>query len=77
MITRANGFLFQLHSSSFLVAFQTLLQVLQILRELTLKLQSKAIDVAYAYKQLKKVVSIFRSLRTNFVIEFRKQFFEA
>ena len=38
-ITKANGFLFQLHSSSFLVAFQTLLQVLHVLRELTMKLQ--------------------------------------
>ena len=72
-ITKANGFLFQLHSS---VAFQNLLQVLQILRELTLKLQSKAIDVAYAYKHL-KVVSTLRSLKTNSVIEFRKQFLEA
>ena len=44
-ITKANGFLFQLQSSSFLVAFQILVQVLQILREVTIKLQMKAVDV--------------------------------
>ena len=41
-ITKANGFLFQLQSSSFLVSFQILVQVLHILRELTVKLQMQA-----------------------------------
>ena len=76
-ITKANGFLFQLHSSSFLVAFQTLLQVLHVLRELTMKLQMRAIDVVYAYKQVEKVISTLRSLRSDSVTEFRKQFSEA
>ena len=73
----ANGFLFQLKSSLFLVSFQILLQVLQILRELTIKLQLKAIDVVYAYKLVNKVVSRLKSMRTNSVPEFRKQFAEA
>ena len=47
-ITKANGFLYQLQSSSFLVAFKILVHVLYILRELTLKLQMQAIDVVYA-----------------------------
>ena len=47
-ITRANGFLFQLQSSSFLVAFCMLVQVYQVLKELTVKLQSVAIDVVQA-----------------------------
>ena len=38
-VTKANGFLYQLQSSSFLVSFHILLQVLQVLKELTLKLQ--------------------------------------
>ena len=68
------GFLFQLHSS---VSFQILVQVLQILRELTIKLQSKAIDVVSAYKLVNKVVCSLKSMRTNSVSEFRKQFREA
>ena len=51
-ITKANGFLYQLQSASFLICFKILLQVLYFLRELTLKLQMQAIDVVYAYKQV-------------------------
>ena len=76
-ITKANGFVFQLQSSLFLVSFQILVQVLQILRELTIKLQLKAIDVVSAYKLVNKVVSRLKYLRTNSVSEFRKQFVEA
>ena len=76
-ITRANGFLFQLQSSQFLISFQILLQVLQILRELTIKLQSKAIDVMLAYKLVSKVVPTLKSIRSNSVAEFKKQFTEA
>ena len=50
-ITKANGFLYQLQSSSFLICLNILMQVLHILRELTLKLQMRAIDVAYAYNR--------------------------
>ena len=76
-ITRANGFLFQLQSSQFLTSFQILLQVLQILREVTIKLQSKATDVVSAYKLVSKVVPTLKSIRSNSVVEFKKQFAEA
>uniref|UniRef100_A0A1X7TFQ6 DUF4371 domain-containing protein n=1 Tax=Amphimedon queenslandica TaxID=400682 RepID=A0A1X7TFQ6_AMPQE len=56
-VTKANGFLFQLQSSTFLVAFHILLQVMQILKELTLKLQMQAIDVVYAYNAVQSVVT--------------------
>ena len=51
--------------------------MLQILRELTIKLQLIAIDVVYAYKLVNKVVSRLKSTRSNSVSEFRKQFAEA
>ena len=73
----SNGYLFQLQSSQFLVSFQILLQVLQILKELTVKLQSKAIDVVSAYKLVNKVVPRLKSMRTNSIPEFRKQFAES
>ena len=76
-ITKASGFLFQLSSSSFLVAFQILLQVLLLLRELTVKLQMQASDVVYAYSLIKKVISLIQSLRNESEKEFRKQFLEA
>ena len=76
-ITKANGFLFQLQSPSFLVSFQILVQVLQILRELTIKLQMKAVDVVQAYKMVKKVVSTLKSLRHDSISEFKTQFDEA
>ena len=59
------------------MSFQILVQVLQILRELTIKLQLKAIDVVSAYKLVDKVVSTLKSMKTNSVSEFRKQFAEA
>ena len=74
-ITKANGFIFQLQSPLFLVSFQILVQVLHILRELTIKLQLKAIDVVS--KLVNKVVSRLKSMKTNSVSEFRNQFAEA
>ena len=59
------------------MSFQILVQVLQILRELTIKLQLKAIDVVSAYKLVNNVISRFKSMRANSVIEFKKQFEEA
>ena len=76
-ITKANGFLFQLQSSTFLVAFQVLIQVLHILRELTMKLQMQAIDVVYAYKMVSSVVSTLKALRRDSPAEFKKIFTEA
>ena len=76
-ITKANGFLYQLQSPLFLVSFQILVQVLHILRELTVKLQLKATDVVSAYKLVESLVSRLKSMRTNSVSEFKKQFAEA
>ena len=76
-ITKANGFLFQLGSSSFLISFQILIQVFQILRDVTVKLQSQASDVVYAYKMVKGVVTTLKFLRTNSAVGFKKQFAEA
>ncbi|XP_011407068.1 PREDICTED: uncharacterized protein LOC105311849 [Amphimedon queenslandica] len=61
-VTRANGFLFQLQSPSFLVSFH-ILQVMTLLKDLTEKLQMQAIDVIYAYNAITSVVSTFKSLR--------------
>ena len=61
--TKASGFLFQLQSSTFFVSFQILIQFFQILREVTIKLQMKAVDVVYAYKMVEGVVSILKSMR--------------
>ena len=59
-ITRANGFL---KSSSFLVAFCMLVQVYQVLKELTVKLQSVAIDVVQAYAMVESVVTVLKHMR--------------
>ena len=76
-ITKANGFLFQLESSSFLIAFEILLQVLQVLREVTMKLQMKVMDVLYAYMNITTVVSTLNMLRQNSTNEFKRIFTEA
>ena len=76
-ITKANGFLYRLQSSTFLVSFQILMQFFQILRELTMKLQMKAVDVVYAYKMVNRVVSTLKCMRSRPTIEFKKQFSEA
>ncbi len=47
-ISKAKGFLFQLQSPLFLISLQILLQVFQLLKEPTIKLQSRAVS---AYKQ--------------------------
>ena len=73
-ISKANGFLFQLQSPLFLISLQILLQ---LLREPTIKLQSRAIDVVSAYKLLNRVVLTLESIRSRSEIEFKKQFTEA
>ena len=50
---------------------------MQILKEVTLKLQMQAIDIVYAYKTVKSVVSMLNSLRHNSTAEFRKVFSDA
>ena len=47
------------------------------LRGLTKKLQSQAIDVFYAYKQVNSVVSTLKGMRDNSDREFHKIFEEA
>jgi len=49
-ITKVNGFLFQLQSPSFLIAFKILLCIMYVLREVTVKLQMQAIDVTSVYQ---------------------------
>ena len=61
LFTEANGFLFQLQSSN-IVSFHILLQVMTLLKELTLKLQMQAIDVIYAYCAVISVASTFKAL---------------
>ncbi len=73
-ITKANGFLFQLQSSTFLVSFLILMEFFQIIREVTVKLHSKAMDVLYAYKKVKGVVSIFTTMRNNSQVNSRSSF---
>ena len=75
-VTKANGFLFQLQSPSFLICFKILLEILQSLRSLTLKLQMQTIDVVYAYKQVKSVLSSLKKMRESSTEEFSKVFTE-
>lgn len=60
---KATGFIHQLESASFLICFQILLECLSRLRGLTVKLQMQAIDVVYAYKQVRALVSLFNGMR--------------
>ena len=53
IITKANGYLYQLEASSFFICFKILLKIVSYLREITLKLQMETIDAAYAYKQVR------------------------
>ena len=76
-ITKANGFLYQIQSSSFLICFRILLEVMCCLRGLTKKLQLQAIDVFYAYKQVNSVVITLKGMRDNSDREFHKIFEEA
>ena len=71
-ITKANGFLFQLQAPSFLICFKILLQVLYILRELTMKLQMQANDVVSAYRQVNSVVCVLKHMRQESMTEFNK-----
>ena len=75
-ITKANGFLYQTQSPSFLISFKILTQVLHILRELTMKIQMQANDVVYAYKQVCSVVSTLQGMREDSEGEFKKIFAE-
>ena len=71
-ITKADGFLFQLRSTSFLIAFKILLCILYVLRELTVKLQMQAIDVTYAYQQVNSAVITLKKMREDPLREFHQ-----
>jgi len=73
-LTKANGFLYQLESSLFLVCFKILLEISSYLRSLTLKLQMQALDVMYAYRQVNSVVSALKNMRERSDREFKRIF---
>ena len=76
-VIKANGYLYQLQSSSFLICFKILLEVMCCIRGITKKLQLQALDVLYAYKEVNSVVSILKGMRENSDAEFHKIFQEA
>ena len=65
-ITKANGYLYQLQPASFLVCFKILLEILQCLKGLTVKLQMQA-----------SVRLILQKMRKDCVQEFNKIFAES
>ena len=75
-VMKANGYIHQLESSSFLICFHILLECLTHLRGLTVKLQMQAIDVLFAYTQVKSVISAFKQMRDNATQCFSKIFEE-
>ena len=75
-VTKANGFLYQIESSSFLICLKILLEVFSYIRVLTLKLQMEALDVSYAYSQVDLVVSTIQEMRKKSDVEFKRIFAE-
>ena len=75
-LTKANGFLYQLESSAFLICFKILLEVLSCLKGLTIKLQMRAIDVLYAYREVEGVISTLKVMRNESESEFKRIFEE-
>ena len=75
-LVKVNGFIHQLESSSFLLAFKILLECLTYLRGITIKLQMQAIDVLYAYGEVTNVISLLKRLRENATSTFSKIFKE-
>ena len=75
-ITKANGFLFQLQSPSFLIAFKILVHVLYVVRELIVKLQMQEIDVTYAYKQVTSAVSTLKQMKEDSSRQFYQLFID-
>ena len=73
-ITKANGYLYQLEASSFLICFKILLKILSYLREITLKLQMETIDAVYAYKQVRSVVSALKDVKKESTEGFKRVF---
>ena len=75
-LTKANGFLYQLESSAFLIRFKILLEVLSCLKGLTIKLQMRAIDVMYAYREVEGVISTLKVMQNESESEFKRIFEE-
>lgn len=75
-VTKGNGFLYQLESSTFLISLKILLEVFSYIRVLTLKLQMEALDVSYAYSQVDLVVSTLEGMRERSNVEFKRIFAE-
>ncbi len=76
-ITKANGFLYQLESSTFLITFKILLEILSCLRPLTMKLQMQTLDIIYAHGQVKSITSILEKMREQSEREFKRMFTDA
>ena len=71
-LTKANGFLYQLQSSSFLLCFKILLEFFTVLRCLSTKLQMRASSVLCAYSQVCDVIADITTLRDNSDQEFKR-----
>ena len=72
-VVKANGFLSQFRSSTFLIAFNIVLEVFACLRGLTVKLQGKAADVAFAYKEVGETVKRFEKIPKKSLVAFLKK----
>ena len=75
-LTKANGFLYQLQYSSFLLCFKILLEFFTVLRCLSTKLQMRASSVLCAYSQVCDVIADITTLRDNSDQEFKRIFDE-
>lgn len=75
-VIKASGFLHHLESSTFLIAFKILLEILSSIRGLTLKLQMEALDVLYAYREVRGIVTSLKTMRFNSDKEFSRIFSE-
>ena len=71
-LIKARGFLHQLLSFEFLVAFNITMRVLTILRSLTVKLQKKSNDILAAYELVSTVQLDLELLKTNCEEEFQQ-----
>lgn len=65
-LTKANGFLYQLESSTFLICFKILLEVLSCFKSVTIKLQM------YAHREVEGVISTLNVMRKESESEFKK-----
>ncbi len=75
-ITKANGYLFQVTSFAFLVAFSITMRVLSSLRCLTVNLQKRGHDVLTAYEHVSAVQQELELLKVNCEDEFHAWFEE-